>query len=79
MNDLLIKGLYLLVGLVFGYGIRSLMPGALESTIYKSIYAGQRVVISLGERAVLYEMVEGKLEVKHGILETKHIVDDIME
>ena len=70
MTEILIKGLYLLVGLFIGYRVGRRMFGPMESYLMQSIRRGKKVVISVDDRAIMYELVDGKVRISSGYVET---------
>lgn len=70
MMELLIKGLYFLLGGMGGFFVARQLPSRLEYRLIDSIMAGKRVVIAIGDTVVSYYLDEnGKVQTQSGTLE----------
>lgn len=74
--ELIIKLLYLVLGGMGGFYIARLLPSKLEARLTQSIMDGKKVVISIGETAYLYELIDGKIVIKTGTMEANYDAAD---
>lgn len=78
--EFLIKGLYLLIGLVAGYlyskNNQSLTADSTEKQLYKELVGGKRIMIAIDDVAVVYKLQDGVISMKRGIIDVEVLTSD---